>query len=391
MTETNERPRRIEGAVATEDQGLTTREEYSNELAPTGQAAESAAQVQAALVIAQRFPRDEDAARQALIRTCRRVAFAERAQYNFPRGGGRISGPTVNLLREAARCWGHVRVGMDVVADDNENRTVRGWAWDMQTNTFQARTATFRKLQQRKVDVGGGQKATQWIEPDERDLRELTNRHGALCERNAMKAVLPADLIDTAEETAVKAVRGQVATNPDAVRDQLIQGFDGLNVPISEVREFLGGTELAAASPSQLAELRAVYAQIDEGDTTWTDVLGKRQPTVNGTPEPASAERAEMERRIAPTNAPEVPISPPVPPASYIPQESVSNASVGRLAPTGLAYLRQRASEIGVSWEQVEDRFGGPLETHEDPQRDPRTLFDHALEVISELRRSQEG
>lgn len=92
-----------------EDTGLSTRTSGSTELAPTGAAAEKQFEIQSAIVVARRFPRNEDQAFAKLMRSCARTSFAEDTVYNFPRAGQAVSGPSVNLAREAARLWRSIR------------------------------------------------------------------------------------------------------------------------------------------------------------------------------------------------------------------------------------------------------------------------------------------
>src|SRR5688572_9448145 len=85
------------------EEGVTTTTEFSSELAPTAAAAEKQFEIQSAIVLAKKYPRDEDTAFQKLMKTCGRTSFAEDAEYSFPRGNQMVKGPSVNLAREAAR------------------------------------------------------------------------------------------------------------------------------------------------------------------------------------------------------------------------------------------------------------------------------------------------
>src|ERR1700747_3455088 len=98
--------------VATEKTALAPRTEQTSELAPTASAAEKQFEIQSAIIIARRFPRNEDQAFEKLMRACRRLSFAEDAAYAFPRGDQKVEGPSVNLAREAARVWGNIRHGL---------------------------------------------------------------------------------------------------------------------------------------------------------------------------------------------------------------------------------------------------------------------------------------
>ena len=52
---------------------------------------------------------------------------------------------------------------------------------------------------------------TEWTVPDERDLRELTNRRGAICVRNAILALVPPDLVEDAMATADQTLEALLA------------------------------------------------------------------------------------------------------------------------------------------------------------------------------------
>ncbi|MBU0906702.1 MAG: hypothetical protein KKE05_00940, partial [Nanoarchaeota archaeon] len=145
-------------------------------------------EVQGSIIIAKKFPRNEDQTFARLMKTCDRTSFAEKAVYSYPRGGQTISGPSVNLAREAARLWGNLEYGLLVIRDDENSRHIRAWAWDKETNTKTFAEDSFEKLIFRK---GKGN-----IKPDERDLRELTNRRGAILIRNCLLQLLPRDLVE---------------------------------------------------------------------------------------------------------------------------------------------------------------------------------------------------
>lgn len=256
------------------DNGLTTTREQSAELATASDSAAAQAEIQSALVLANRFPRDEDSAFQKLIRACKRTTFAQGASYSFPRGGQKVTGPSVNLAREAARVWGNIRYGLEVVRDDSGNRKIRGWAWDLETNTKIAAEDEFQKLIQRKGKNGG---ATQWLVPDERDLRELTNRRGAILIRNCILQLLPYDLIEDAANTARGTMESESARDPDAERKRLIAAFDNLNISSKQIAAYLKHP-IGEASPAQLTELRQIWKSISDGNSTWAEYAPREAP-----------------------------------------------------------------------------------------------------------------
>lgn len=80
-----------------------------SELATTGAAAKERAEIESAIIVAKKFPRNEEACFQKLMKAASRSSFAEDATYSFPRGDTNVTGPSVNLAREAARIWGNIR------------------------------------------------------------------------------------------------------------------------------------------------------------------------------------------------------------------------------------------------------------------------------------------
>lgn len=254
------------GATAVQDTALGTTSEFSTELAPTAAAEAAKQEVQAAVILAKRFPRNEDEAYASIIRSCKRPTFAADTEYSFPRGGKTVKGPSIYLAREFARLWGNIRHGCDIVTDNNDERTIRAWAWDVQTNTKVSSDATFKKLVQRKQWDGD----TKWVQPDERDLRELTNKHAAIAKRNCLLELLPSDMVEDACNAARTTLKDQAAQDPDAARKSLINAFSELNVPIVGLERYLGHP-LAECSPEELANLRTIYKSIKDGNSVWAD------------------------------------------------------------------------------------------------------------------------
>lgn len=233
-------------------------------------------ELESAIVVAKRFPRDENAAYTRIVQSCRRPTFAEGARYAFPRGGKTVSGPSVKLAREMARAWGNLRYGLRIVAVDDDQVHIRGYALDLETNNYVEAEDRFAKLVQRKKG-----NRTEWVEPDERDLRELVNRRGAILMRNCLLQVLPPDVTEDAEReaqaTLKKAAKGELAQDRPAAIRRLALAFDALGVTTDMLAGFLGH-ELDLITEDELAELRAVYASIQDGNTMRGDHFDFKAP-----------------------------------------------------------------------------------------------------------------
>lgn len=238
-----------------------------SELARHGGALSSIAreesEMKAAMVLARTHPRDESAAYVRIIKSCDRPNFAESALYRFPRGGGEVSGPSVDMARELARCWGNVRYGLRIVTMDQRDVHIKGFAYDLETNNYVEAEDKFARLIQRKVNG-----VTQWVPPDERDLRELVNRRGAICVRNAILQVMPPDVVDDAVnrvmETMRKAARGDIKADPAGATRRMVVAFSELGVTVEMISAKIK-CAIEAITGDQLAELREIYKSMCDG------------------------------------------------------------------------------------------------------------------------------
>src|SRR5262245_12533080 len=77
------------------------------------------AEVQAAVIVAQQRPRNVNAAVNEMRAACQQPGLAERAFFRYSRGGGQVSGATIHLARELARCWGNIQYGIAELRRDD--------------------------------------------------------------------------------------------------------------------------------------------------------------------------------------------------------------------------------------------------------------------------------
>jgi len=248
---------------------LATREEQTGELAIASANAQAQHEIQSAIIIAQRFRRNEDLAYAKLMKAASRPAFAEEALYSFPRGDATVEGPSVNMAREAARVWGNIRYGVSIIRDDDETRHIQAWAWDVETNTKATAEDNFKKLVFRK-NKG-------WIVPDERDLRELTNRRGAIALRNCLLNLIPKDVIEDAVEAVKKTMQSGAKADPDVARKKIVTAFSAIGISPEDLEKKLGHT-IAQCTADEVSELRGIYKSIADGNSKWGEYLPKDGP-----------------------------------------------------------------------------------------------------------------
>jgi hypothetical protein len=301
----------------TEDKPVPLFQDNSAALIAQGDAAAVARatqEIQAALVIAQRCPRDEVRAKARIIEACKRRELAESAEYEYSRAGTRITGPSIDLLRAVANRWGNVRFGWseanrESATDRDSGRSlVRCFAWDTQSNAQAERT--FYVLHWRDTQAGG------YALKDERDIYELIANQAARRVRACLQEVIDSDIVDAAVEQCRETLRKgeRVPLMDRAV--QMVAAFAefGVTQPMIEVR--IG--KLEAVSENQLASLRRVYKSLKDGvgkredyfkaevakpDFTPPAAAAPPQPAGSAAGEPESFENAKPASQTAQFNA----------------------------------------------------------------------------------------
>lgn len=239
----------------------------ANQVGAVATVAREEAELKASIVLARHSPRNEMASFSKIMSACERPSFADASIYSFPRGDTQIEGPSVKLAREMARCWGNLRTGIRIVSMDDKFVHVKGYCYDLETNAYTESEAKFQLLIQRKDKKT---RQTQWVKPDERDLRELVNKHGAFCVRNAILQSLPPDFVEDAmakaNETLVKWEAGELQRNPAEKIKIVVMSFRELGVTPEMIVEYLGHP-LEAVTAEELKTLRTIYASIRDGNS----------------------------------------------------------------------------------------------------------------------------
>lgn len=231
-------------------------------------------EIQSAIIIAQRFPRNEAQCFEKGLKSFERRSMAESATFSFPRGGKNVSGPTVDTARELARCWRNLWYGWRFVECTADTIRIRGFCHDLETNAHSESEDEFRPLIQRKDKNG----CTQWVEPDERDLRELVCRRAAICERNAILHILPPDLVEEAQRVAAETLH-KPKTGPAVLPRaeqiaRMVAGFSDLGIEAAKLERH-SGCKLADLTDKQITALREIYKAIRDGEAQPEEFFGE--------------------------------------------------------------------------------------------------------------------
>jgi len=215
-----------------------------------------AAEVQAAMVIAKQFPRDQQDAMERVIQACRRKTLAEVALYAYPRGGETVTGPSIRLAETLAQAWGNLDFGIVELEQRKGESIVQAYAWDLETNTRQVKVFTVPHERHTKRGVSSL--------TDPRDVYELTANQGARRLRACILGVIPGDVVEAAVAECDKTLRGD-NKEPLAERARrMVEAFGEMGVTKAQIERRLGH-KLDALIETELVTLKKVYRSIRDG------------------------------------------------------------------------------------------------------------------------------
>lgn len=263
-------------------------------VAVAAEEARAVQEIQAALVIAKRFPRNEQKVWDQLQSACQRMHLAEEAEYEYPRGDGKVSGPSIRLAEAAARAWGNIRHGIQVLEESPSYAKVRAYAWDLETGNQHDMTFTVQKMRKAR------KKYVKLEDP--RDVYEHVTNMGTRRLRTCLLRVLPSDLIEDAREWCNETLARELGDDLTETVRKLRQAFTEFDVTSEDLAQYLGH-DLKAMSKGEVVKLRRVYAAIKDGYTTARKTFG-RKPQPEETKEshgaPTAADVLSQERAPAP-------------------------------------------------------------------------------------------
>ena len=216
-----------------------------------------AQEVQAAMVIAKKFPRSEVESFNRIMQACKRKTLAEQSTYEYPRGDTRVTGPSIRLAEALAQNWGNIDFGIIELEQKNGESQVMAYAWDLETNTRQTKVFSV-------PHVRGTKKGNIPLR-DPRDIYEMVANQGARRLRACILGIIPGDVIDSAlEQCNQTLLDGNGVPLKDTIR-QIANTFNekfGVTVPMLE--KFIG-CKIESFTMANLIRLKQVYKALMDG------------------------------------------------------------------------------------------------------------------------------
>ncbi len=302
------------GTVQRAETALVERPEPSQTMIEVA-SSRAAQEVQAAMVVAKRFPRDTVAAERRILDACRRARLAENALYSYPRGGTRVEGESIRLAEVYAQNWGNVESGVVELSRVNGESVAMAYCMDLETNSRDVKVFTVKHIRDRNERKGGAVELT-----EERDIYELVANMGARRKRACILSIIPIDIREAAVTQCRKTLEGDTSVPLIDRVKSMVQAFEGLGVTATMIQQRLGHI-LSATTPQELVSLRGIFTSLKDGMSKVDDWFGPA-PTedpntggVQGLKERMKAQRAPAEAPTRPVAEEPAPEGTPEPPA----------------------------------------------------------------------------
>lgn len=210
------------------------------------------AQVQGSMVVARSMPRDRQVCLDLILMDCTDPDLAEEAEYEYSRGGSKITGPSIRLLETVARRWGNMECGVKELSRHDGFSEIEAFAWDMETGFKDSKIFQVRHWRDTKT---GGHAIT-----DERDIYELGANMAARRKRACMEAVIPRDIISKAQEQCEKTLATKIVIDVEFLKS-LLESFEPFGVT-KEMIEKRIQRHISAMTPGIAMQLKRIHTSL---------------------------------------------------------------------------------------------------------------------------------
>lgn len=277
----------------TSDMGLQ-RVQRSGEIATAAMAAKAKAMVEARYVIAFNNPRNIEQARIDILASCRRDEFAETARYKRPCGSKLINGRweeqyavgfSIRFAEEAIKAMNNINVESVTIYEDDDKRTLMISVTDLQSNLTYGKEVSISKTVERKKPKEGQEVLSKrqnslgdtvfLVRATEDEIANKIAANESKIIRNFGLRLVPSDILEEANAAIDKTLKDGGA-DPKAAAKKIFDSFAAINVGPQDLEKYLGHT-LTTISPNELVDLRAVYATIKDGESSWSDYVAERE------------------------------------------------------------------------------------------------------------------
>lgn len=221
------------------------------------------AEVQAAVMMAKRFPRDPVVAMDKIMNAFARPTLAAVSQYQYAKGGSDVSGPSIRAAEAIAQQWGNIDFGFrelsrGIGADGKAYSEVEAYAWDMETMT--RKPLQFIVPHWRDTRNGG------YPIKEEREIYELVANMAQRRVRACLLSIIPGDVTEAAMKQADVTLKTTADCSAEAMAN-MIEAFAAFGVTKEQIEARIQ-RRVDAIQPAQVVSLKKIYVSLRDGMST---------------------------------------------------------------------------------------------------------------------------
>lgn len=262
--------------------------------------ARAATQVQAAILVARQFPRDEALAKRKMLIACEQIELAEEAFYEYPRGDSTVQGLSIVAACEIAQIWGNLEFGLNELRrDDVYGQSEQlAFAWDLETNVRP--TQLFITPHVRETKRGG------YRVKEARDIYEVTTNQGNRRMRACILKILPRWYVLAAEAALQATLMKSVTVGDEPLNKQVkkqAQAFmDAWGVTRAQL-EHKAERTLDKWQPRDLVRLKILSKSLARGELRVEEAFPARKVTADELPGVPAQEPGPQEQPAPPAGS----------------------------------------------------------------------------------------
>ena len=268
------------------------------------------AEVQGAIILAKRFPRNQIEAMDRIMVACQRPGLAEQSLYSYSRGGTEITGPSIRLAEAIAQNWQNLQFGIKELEQRNGESTVEAFCWDVETNVRQVKS--FQVKHERHTKKGS------YRLEDPRDIYEAVANQGARRLRACILGIIPGDVIESAVTQCEQTLKAKADTSPDALK-KLVEAFAVFQVTKEQIEKRIQ-RRLDTITAAQLIQLRKIYNSLKDGMSAvadWFEIIQTGEDNHDASAGLKDKVRKAQEKKPAPETKAEATTTSEVTPIRY--------------------------------------------------------------------------
>jgi hypothetical protein len=215
------------------------------------------AQVQAAIISARNYPRDEKRALDKIVLAFTRPSLAEKATYQYARAGNDISGPSIRAAEAIAQAWGNLDCGVVELEKRPGESTMMAYAHDLESNT---RFVAHFQVGHYREAKGGTRGAR--LESD-RDVYEAVANAGSRRMRACILRLIPGDVVDEAMAQANRTLNSHIKIDEERIRS-ILEKFAVFGITRDHLEKKIQ-RRLESVTPALVVNLGKIHNSLEDG------------------------------------------------------------------------------------------------------------------------------